>query len=201
MSASYIATLPLTHCTPAAHATPLPSHFLPRPPLGATTLAPVPQGSDAAASAREAEAAATRIAAPSMRTVERFVESVKESAGRSLESVPTGLVIGELERWLSPMPPAVAGLRGKLVRAVERRLRETNVNVNRAASLNDIGAHAVGADAATNLLRSAVSRLGGAAIMYPIDPAVDPPSHALIRAICTQTHHHHFSSAATPSKT
>mmetsp|Transcript_9107 Transcript_9107/g.16581 ORF Transcript_9107/g.16581 Transcript_9107/m.16581 type:complete len:312 (+) Transcript_9107:251-1186(+) len=123
---------------------------------GATTLAPVPQDTNAAADARKAEAAATKIAAPSMRTVERFVESVKEAAGRSLESVPTGLVIGELERWLSPMPAPVAALRSKLVRAVERRLRETNVNINRATSLDPVGAHAISADAAANLLRSAL---------------------------------------------
>ena len=43
------------------------------------------------------------------------------------------------------------------MRSVERRLREHNVHINRGASLDDAAGHSVGADAAANLLRSAVS--------------------------------------------
>ena len=37
---------------------------------------------------------------PELRTVDEFVQSVKEAAGRSLGSQLGGLTLGELERWL-----------------------------------------------------------------------------------------------------
>ena len=45
--------------------------------------------------AMAAESSAVQVAAPSLRTVERFIESVKSTAGRSLMSVPDGLVYGD----------------------------------------------------------------------------------------------------------
>lgn len=110
---------------------------------------------DATAAAADPRERSGRVGmgAPPLAVLDAFVETVKAVAGRSIESVPHGLVFGEVLRWLQPLPPAIATIREKLVRTLQIRMREA-IGANSTLTVRD--AHALSADAAANLLRSAL---------------------------------------------
>ena len=90
---------------------------------------------------------------PELRTVDEFVQSVKEAAGRSLGSQPGGLTLGELERWLEPPDPTMAALRRKVAAQLERTLAR-DLGAGFVA-----GGRASAGEAAANLLRGAMRRV------------------------------------------
>ena len=90
---------------------------------------------------------------PELRTVDEFVQSVKEAAGRSLGSQPGGLTLGELERWLEPPDPTMAALRRKVAAQLERTLAR-DLGAGFVA-----GGRASAGEAAATLLRGAMRRV------------------------------------------